>query len=241
MSTFLSYSSQMFGVLKDWPKLVSNFRKSHDTRIYVPNDQPIPAIASSSSEEQKFFHSGILNMIRAHRSGVGMNYKKVMFNIDVLVFCLWWFGAVCLRNIQKFSPPPFTTSLILGFSGVSARRRNNAAGSQAVCFIFCLDMFEHPFLSFRRAKDLDVPANFTEVLAGVSGELTDMATAMRNVFHLAVSVSPLLVLYPGKLGSKSSSIRRDYLIGVSLDSDTWFFLLCRGLFVYFTACDRLGQ
>lgn len=42
-----------------------------------------------------------------------------------------------------------------------------------------------------------------------------MANSMRNVFNLALSVSPLLVLHTGKLGAKSDSIRRDYLIGVS--------------------------
>lgn len=43
-----------------------------------------------------------------------------------------------------------------------------------------------------------------------------MATAMRNVFYLATSVSPLLVLHPGNLGGKSFSIRRDYLVSVRL-------------------------
>lgn len=50
-----------------------------------------------------------------------------------------------------------------------------------------------------------------------------MTTAMRNVFYLATSVSPLLVLHPGNLGGKSFSIRRDYLVSVRLHLLLFFF------------------
>lgn len=88
-------------MLKDWPNLVNNFRKSYDTRPEVSTENPIPAIDKSSSEEQKLLHAGIHNLLRANRRQAGKNFMKVMFNIDVLVFCLWWFGAVsyALHNI----------------------------------------------------------------------------------------------------------------------------------------------
>ena len=87
-------------MLKDWPKLVTDFRKSYDTRMAAPNETPIPVISSSSTQEQKYLHTGVHNLLRAHRRQVGKNYLKMMFNIDILVFCLWWFGAVWTIQYQ---------------------------------------------------------------------------------------------------------------------------------------------
>jgi hypothetical protein len=50
-------------------------------------------------------------------------------------------------------------------------------------------------------------------IADIAADLTHMANTMRNVLHLALSVSPILLLTPKKYSTLA--IRRDHLITVS--------------------------
>jgi hypothetical protein len=66
----------------------------------------------------------------------------------------------------------------------------------------------------RRSKDLDMGPHLLGAIADMSADLTHLANTMRNVLHLALSVSPILLLVPKKFSSMA--IRRDHLITVSL-------------------------
>jgi hypothetical protein len=76
-----------------------------------------------------------------------------------------------------------------------------------------------------------------DTITSLSGELKNVATVMRNTFYLAVSISPLVVLYPRKL--ESEGIRRDYLISVRCLIPNPVF--CVGLMKFFIACCRNGE
>jgi hypothetical protein len=65
----------------------------------------------------------------------------------------------------------------------------------------------------RRSQDLDMPPDLLADIADIAGDLTQMATTMRNVLHLALSISPILLLVPKKFSTVA--IRRDHLIAVS--------------------------
>ena len=58
-----------------------------------------------------------------------------------------------------------------------------------------------------------MPAEDHAVAMNIAGELTQFVAQMRNVLHLCLSFSPLLILHPKKLDVQA--IRRDYLIAVS--------------------------
>jgi hypothetical protein len=70
-------------------------------------------------------------------------------------------------------------------------------------------------LHARRAKQLQMPTQFTERMTTVLQETADLTKLMRNISSLAIFVSPLLMLYPKKL--EAISLRRDALIAVRLD------------------------
>jgi|HubBroStandDraft_3_1064219.scaffolds.fasta_scaffold13653_8 hypothetical protein len=74
----------------------------------------------------------------------------------------------------------------------------------------------------RRAKDLGIPTASFQVVADLAGELKHLTAVMRNTFHLAVHISPLVLLYPKKMDQ--DHIRKDYLIAVSLNSSLPNFL-----------------
>jgi hypothetical protein len=71
----------------------------------------------------------------------------------------------------------------------------------------------------RRAKDLGIP---TALFQDLTGELKHLTAVMCNTFYLAVHISPLVLLYPKKMNQ--DSIRKDYLIAVSLNSSLPNFL-----------------
>ena len=55
-----------------------------------------------------------------------------------------------------------------------------------------------------------------QILSSIAGDMTStMAVSMRNVLHLALSISPLLLLIPKKFNMVG--IRQDHLIAVGDD------------------------
>jgi len=82
-----------------------------------------------------------------------------------------------------------------------------------------------------------MPVGDLQMITSLSGELKGVAAVMRNTFYLAVSISPLVVLYPKKL--ESDGIRRDYLISVRCLIPAP--VSCVGLMIIFIACCCNGE
>jgi hypothetical protein len=81
---------------------VQNFRS-----MYIHKPQPVAAQAVSAvhgamSREQQLFQFGMRSLTRAIEHQAAKKYDKVMYNIEVLVFCLWWFGAVRFLGSRAF-------------------------------------------------------------------------------------------------------------------------------------------
>jgi hypothetical protein len=89
----------------------------------------------------------------------------------------------------------------------------------------------HPFCLprvIRHAKKLDMPAACLQTVSSLAGELKALVAIMRNTLHLAVSISPLVVLCPRKM--ESEGIRRDYLISVLPHPSYWTVIALIGVF-----------
>jgi hypothetical protein len=86
---------QIFENLRHWPSVILNFLKIHERRqaqVLPAND--VPMEVDSSTSEHRVFRAGLQTLRRAHQYKTSTLYNKIMYNIEVLVFCLWWFGAV---------------------------------------------------------------------------------------------------------------------------------------------------
>jgi hypothetical protein len=59
-----------------------------------------------------------------------------------------------------------------------------------------------------------MPQDVLDNMAGLVENMPNLAAVMQNTFHVALSISPLLILHPKKLNA--DSIRRDLLIAVGL-------------------------
>lgn len=57
-----------------------------------------------------------------------------------------------------------------------------------------------------------MPMAYLQTVSSLAEEMKALVAVMRNTLHLAVSISPLVVLCPKKIDSEG--IRRDYLISV---------------------------
>jgi hypothetical protein len=88
---------QIFENLRHWPQVILNFLKIHERRQgqAFPNND-IAMEVDSSTSECCVFHAGVQTLMRTHQYKTSTLYSKIMYNIKVLVFCLWWFGAVHL-------------------------------------------------------------------------------------------------------------------------------------------------
>lgn len=74
-----------------------------------------------------------------------------------------------------------------------------------------------------------------QAIANMAGDMTaNMVVSMRNVLHLALSISPLLLLIPKKFNMVG--IRRDHLITVSV-----LFLSGGIVSAIYVACSLVGQ
>jgi hypothetical protein len=62
----------------------------------------IPAFTEGMNKEQQLFESGIRSLSRAHQHLVAKSLNKIMYNVEVLVFCLWWLGAVAISTETHF-------------------------------------------------------------------------------------------------------------------------------------------
>jgi hypothetical protein len=77
-------------------------------------------------------------------------------------------------------------------------------------------MFNHQsihFTSLRHANDLHIPPESIRGLSDMTASLGTLAFMMRNIYDLAISILPLVILHPKKLDG--SIICWDLLITVS--------------------------
>ena len=70
------------------------FRNLYEKRLQQQHTATSLAIPNMPDMWQKIFLAGLQSLNRASLHLSGKFYSKIMFNIEVLVFCLWWFGAV---------------------------------------------------------------------------------------------------------------------------------------------------
>lgn len=104
------------------------------------------------------------------------------------------------------------------------------------CTVFLTIVFSYFCWLHRRGQDLKMPLDSYEWLSSSGDELSKLAKVMRNTVHLAVAISPLIVLQPRKL--LQDNVRRDYLIAVSC-SFTFPIVTIDVFFI--TACGFHGQ
>jgi hypothetical protein len=67
----------------------SNNANSPATAGQIGGAEP-PVISGA----QRLFQSGLQSLSRVRGHHHGKNFNKIMYNIEVLVFCLWWFRMV---------------------------------------------------------------------------------------------------------------------------------------------------
>lgn len=53
-----------------------------------------PEPNASASVAQELFQCGLTSLIRARVHERGKSFNRIMYNMEVLVFCLWWFRVV---------------------------------------------------------------------------------------------------------------------------------------------------
>ena len=93
--------------------MVSNFRRLYTSSLHAPgHDFSLPA---PTDDRQQIFHAGIWSLTRAHQHQSAKIYNKVMFNIEVLVFSLWWFGSVRHCHCQLIHSGNLTVIVVQGF------------------------------------------------------------------------------------------------------------------------------
>jgi hypothetical protein len=80
-------------LLQDWPKVLLRFREMHATgrSSSMANVEPQTPVGNA---DQQVFTIGLQNLRQAHRHQVSKNFDKVMFNLEVLSFTIWWFRVV---------------------------------------------------------------------------------------------------------------------------------------------------
>jgi len=92
--------------LQDWPKILFEFQELHMTHrareqeVLVSRQENLEGL----TREQIYFHTAMHNLQQAHTFDNNRKYNKVMFNIEILIFCIWYFGAVSVSAMSVFVP-----------------------------------------------------------------------------------------------------------------------------------------
>jgi hypothetical protein len=89
----------MYDALDNWPNIIVKFGNFY--RSGISNNFTLPlSFPETVNTEQHRFQAGLQSLSRAFAYQAGSNYNKIMYNIEVLVFCLWWFGMVRLGHLM---------------------------------------------------------------------------------------------------------------------------------------------
>jgi hypothetical protein len=102
-----SFLYQTLGYMKNWPTLISKFdamHKLHWRKTPLPpiNFQPQRDQCGEqfSLEEQRHFHAGLEILEDMRKLESDKDYSKVIFNMQIMIFFLWWVGNV--RQIHLY-------------------------------------------------------------------------------------------------------------------------------------------
>lgn len=85
--------SQTVVLLQDWPKIITKFRDMYSTAKGGSMGQTGLAI-SDGDATQRMFLVGLQSLKQAHVHHASKLFDKVMFNIEVLAFSIWWIHMV---------------------------------------------------------------------------------------------------------------------------------------------------
>jgi hypothetical protein len=110
----VTYLPQAIDSLQQWPNILTKFRKIYEARQHWV---PTPIRPAPVTEKQSQFEIGIETLRSMNMHQVSKDYEKVMHNMDVLVFSIWWLLTVIPIFCQKFT----CYSQLAGFHGVSQR------------------------------------------------------------------------------------------------------------------------
>jgi hypothetical protein len=103
-------------LLQDWPKVLSKFR-TMQRGSKGSSTTAIDLEMRTGTADQQLFLIGLQSLRRAHRHHVSKNFDKVMFNLEVLSFTIWWFRVV--RQFIHFTSVALTSILCPGVFGFS--------------------------------------------------------------------------------------------------------------------------
>jgi hypothetical protein len=82
------------GNLQNWPKLVHNFRTAAEKKDEILSLPDMSSLLICGSTEEKCFHVGLQSLVRARIHKIAKDFNKIMYNIEILVFTIWWIAVV---------------------------------------------------------------------------------------------------------------------------------------------------
>lgn len=92
---------QMYDALQNWPEVIVKFRNIYQSGLRN-SFAPTLSFPTTVNKDQHIFQVGLQSLSRAFEYQTGTHYYKVMYNIEVLVFCLWWFGMVRICSLGGY-------------------------------------------------------------------------------------------------------------------------------------------
>jgi hypothetical protein len=112
--------SQTVVLLQDWPKIITKFRNMYSSAKGGSVGQT-PLAISDGDATQRMFLVGLQSLNRAHVHHASKLFDKVMFNIEVLAFSIWWVHMV--SSAYRLLCKTFLTFAIQGICRLSPRSR----------------------------------------------------------------------------------------------------------------------
>lgn len=86
--------------MHDFRRLYDTARLTSHQLASLSSITPVPR--ESTSGPQELFKFGLSSLIRAGVHERGRSFNKTMYNMEVLVFCLWWFRVVGALQANNF-------------------------------------------------------------------------------------------------------------------------------------------
>jgi hypothetical protein len=101
---FMNLTIQVFGILKDWTSIIATFKRLHTSRLHESNMADAQTtVEPIYNADQQHFQVGLQALRHARNHQINTNYGKILYNVDVLVFCIWWFATVCHVHLFQIS------------------------------------------------------------------------------------------------------------------------------------------
>lgn len=88
--------------MKNWPDLITKFKRTYKARFGGQSQQSLEFQPQRDEtgdqfqiQVQKNFHAGLEILERIKDSSLTKDFARIMFNIQIMVFVVWWVGNVC--------------------------------------------------------------------------------------------------------------------------------------------------